>query len=117
MLSDKLKHSIAELKRTYDEQVHHIRTTLSDQYEGSVEHTTVELEKTGLRLRQAFARSWHVCDELLQQKLDHSLWESRGRREAIQQHSFQDVHAKGQQHRYSLFDLDAKTFRRFPDSL
>jgi hypothetical protein len=77
-LSDKLKHSIADLKRTYDDQVHHIRTTLSDQYEGAIENTSVELEKqdfaTGKHLR---AHGTFVMNSL-QQKLDHSLWESRG---------------------------------------
>jgi hypothetical protein len=77
-LSDKLKHSIADLKRTYDDHVHHIRTTLSDQYEGAIENTSVELEK------QDFATSKHLrahgtfVMNSLQQKLDHSLWESRG---------------------------------------
>ncbi len=77
-LSDKLKHSIAELKRSYDDHVHHIRTTLADQYEGAIENTSVELEK------QDFATSKHLrahgtfVMNSLQQKLDHSLWESRG---------------------------------------
>lgn len=77
-LSDKLKHSIADLKRSYDDHVHHIRTTLSDQYEGAIENTNVELEKqdhaTGKHLR---AHGTFVLNSL-QQKLDHSLWESRG---------------------------------------
>lgn len=77
-LSDKLKHSIADLKRSYDDHVHHIRTTLSDQYEGAIENTSVELEKqdhsTGKHLR---AHGTFVMNSL-QQKLDHSLWESRG---------------------------------------
>lgn len=77
-LSDKLKHSIADLKRTYDDHVHHIRTTLADQYEGAIENTSVELEKqdhaTGKHLR---AHGTFVMNSL-QQKLDHSLWESRG---------------------------------------
>jgi hypothetical protein len=77
-LSDKLKHSIADLKRSYDDHVHHIRSTLSDQYEGAIENTSVELEK------QDFATSKHLrahgtfVMNSLQQKLDHSLWESRG---------------------------------------
>ena len=71
-LSDKLKHSIADLKRSYDDHVHHIRTTLSDQYEGAIENTSVELEKqdhaTGKHLR---AHGTFVMNSL-QQKLDHS---------------------------------------------
>lgn len=77
-LSDKLKHSIADLKRTYDDSVHHIRTTLSDQYEGAIESTRVELEKQDHATSKHLRAHGTFVMNSLQQKLDHSLWESRG---------------------------------------
>ncbi|MBS2000996.1 MAG: hypothetical protein JST44_05780 [Cyanobacteria bacterium SZAS LIN-5] len=77
-LSDKLKHSIADLKRSYDDQVHHIRTTLADQYEGAIENTNVELEKQDHAIGKHLRAHGTFVMNSLQQKLDHSLWESRG---------------------------------------
>ena len=77
-LSERLKASIIELRKTYDENVSTLCMSLADGYEGAVEATTMELEK------QDFASSKHlrahgtVVTNSLQQKLDHSLWESRG---------------------------------------
>jgi len=77
-LADKLKNSIVELRQSYEENVENLCLSLSDNYEGSVEGSTTELEK------QDFSSSKHVrahgtfVMNSLQQKLDHSLWESRG---------------------------------------
>lgn len=77
-LADRLKNNILELRRSYEENVDNLRLGLSDRYEGNVEAATTELE------RQDFTSSKHVrahgtfVMNSLQQKLDHSLWESRG---------------------------------------
>jgi hypothetical protein len=77
-LADKLKNTIMELRRSYEENVDNLRLGLSDRYEGNVEASTTEME------RQDFASSKHVrahgtfVMNSLQQRLDHSLWESRG---------------------------------------
>ncbi len=77
-LSERLRGSIVELRKTYEENVDTLCGSLADGYEGAVEASTMELEK------QDFASSKHlrahgtVVTNSLQQKLDHSLWESRG---------------------------------------
>jgi hypothetical protein len=77
-LADKLKNTIVELRRSYEENVDNLRLGLSDRYEGNVEAATTEME------RQDFTSSKHVrahgtfVMNSLQQRLDHSLWESRG---------------------------------------
>jgi len=77
-LSEKLKNTIAELKRSHDETVHHIRTTHCDQYESTVEMSTVELKKQDyVSVKRLRAHGTMVMNSL-QQKLDQSLWESRG---------------------------------------
>ena len=77
-LAERLKVSIVELRKAYEENVDTLCMSLADGYEGVVESSTMELEK------QDFASSRHLrahgttVMNSLQQKLDYSLLESRG---------------------------------------
>ncbi|HEY9713096.1 MAG TPA: hypothetical protein V6C72_06480, partial [Chroococcales cyanobacterium] len=77
-LSERLKSSINDLKKTYEENLKHISDTLSDQYEGSIDQTTVELDSQDYEAAKTLRAHGTFVINSLQQKLDHSLWESRG---------------------------------------
>lgn len=77
-LSEKLKGSIADLKKTYEENIKHISDGLTDQYIGSVEQSTIELEKQDYNSTKHLRAHGTFVINSLQQKLDHCLWESRG---------------------------------------
>ncbi|MGH9553631.1 MAG: hypothetical protein ACRD3W_29890, partial [Terriglobales bacterium] len=52
--------------------------SLSDSYEGAVENSTVELQKQDFNCGKHLRSHGTVVMNSLQQRLDHSLWESRG---------------------------------------
>lgn len=77
-LSDRLKNSIFELRKAYEENVDTLCMSLADGYEGTVEASTMELEKQDFASSKHLRANGTVVMNSLQQKLDHSLWESRG---------------------------------------
>lgn len=77
-LSDRLKSSIFELRKAYEENVDTLCMSLADGYEGTVEASTMELEKQDFASSKHLRANGTIVMNSLQQKLDHSLWESRG---------------------------------------
>jgi hypothetical protein len=77
-LADRLKTSIVDLRKSYEEQVGETCASLSDQFEGESERTTIELEKQDYASTKHIKAQGTFISNSLQQKLDHTLWESRG---------------------------------------
>jgi hypothetical protein len=82
-LSDRLKLSIAALKQSYHENVDHIGTGFSDRYTNALEHSKLELEKHDFGSSKNLREHGMNLSATLQQKLDKTLWESRGEEKQV----------------------------------
>ncbi len=77
-LSEKLKGSIASLKRAYEDNIDYLSTSSGDRFVSGVERAKLELEKHDYGLSRHLKAHGTFVINSLQQKLDHVLWESRG---------------------------------------
>ncbi len=77
-LSTRLKKQIANLKETHNETVDNLKQDLSDQFESAMEHSSSDLGKQDFESIKHLRSHGTFVMNSLQQKLDHSLWESRG---------------------------------------
>lgn len=78
LVADKLKSSIKDLQQTYEENIRHSSATAHDQFESTIEESQLDLERNeNASSKHLKAHGTFVLNSL-QQKLDHSLWESRG---------------------------------------
>jgi F0F1-type ATP synthase membrane subunit b/b' len=77
-LSARLKKQIANLKETHNETVDNLKQNLADQFESAVEHSSSDLGKQDFDSIKHLRSHGTFVMNSLQQKLDHSLWESRG---------------------------------------
>jgi F0F1-type ATP synthase membrane subunit b/b' len=77
-LSARLKKQIAQLKETHNETVDNLKQNLADQFESAVEHSSSDLGKQDFDSIKHLRSHGTFVMNSLQQKLDHSLWESRG---------------------------------------
>jgi F0F1-type ATP synthase membrane subunit b/b' len=77
-LSARLKKQIANLKETHNETVDNLKQNLADQFESAVEHSSSDLGKQDFDSVKHLRSHGTFVMNSLQQKLDHSLWESRG---------------------------------------
>jgi hypothetical protein len=77
-LSDKLKVSVANLKRSHEENLEHVSASSFDKYLNSVELARIELEKHRFAASKHLKANGTFITNSLQQRLDHVLWETRG---------------------------------------
>jgi hypothetical protein len=77
-LSEKLRASIATLKKVYEENLDHVSVTATDKYMSTVERAKMELGKHEYASSRHLKAHGTFVANSLQQKLDHVLWESRG---------------------------------------
>jgi hypothetical protein len=77
-LSEKLKASIATLRKVYEENLDHVSVTATDKFLGTVERAKMEVGKHEYASSRHLKAHGTFVANSLQQKLDHVLWESRG---------------------------------------
>jgi hypothetical protein len=77
-LATRLKRQISSLKSSHSEDVKALAENLSEQFEGVTERTQRELEKTDFDSNSRLRAKGNSSVTLVQQKLDQSLWETRG---------------------------------------
>ena len=77
-LSTRLKRQIASLKSSHSEDVKTLTDNLSEQFLGALERTQRDLEKTNFDANSRLRVKGNSSVTVVQQKLDQSLWETRG---------------------------------------
>jgi hypothetical protein len=77
-LSEKLKMTVANLKRSHEENLEHVSASSFDKYLNSVELARIELEKHRYGASKHLKVTGTFVTNSLQQRLDHVLWETRG---------------------------------------
>jgi hypothetical protein len=77
-LATRLKRQISSLKASHSEDVKTLSENLSEQFEGVTERTQRELEKTDFDANSRLRAKGNTSVTVVQQKLDQSLWETRG---------------------------------------
>jgi ribosomal protein L12E/L44/L45/RPP1/RPP2 len=77
-LANNLKATIVDLRESYEENVQHLCSGLSAQYEGTVEETRIEVEMQDYASSKQLKAHATFLVNSMQQKLDHILWETRG---------------------------------------
>ncbi len=77
-LADRLRNSIADLKRVYADSLDDLYDSLSNDYSATVEQVSSEIERQSFSSQKNLKAHGTFLANALQQKLDHNLWESRG---------------------------------------
>lgn len=77
-LAERMRKQIASLRAAHETGLTSLRQNLSDQFEGLIENSKINLGQEEFIATKKLRNHGTSAMNSLQQKLDHSLWESRG---------------------------------------
>jgi hypothetical protein len=77
-LAERMRKQIASLRTAHENGLTSLRQNLSDQFEGLIENSKINLGQEEFIATKKLRNHGTSAMNSLQQKLDHSLWESRG---------------------------------------
>jgi hypothetical protein len=77
-LAERMRKQIATLQTTHAHGLTNLKQNLADQFEGLIENSNIDLGQQEFIVTKRLRNHGTLVMNTLQQKLDHSLWESRG---------------------------------------
>jgi hypothetical protein len=77
-LAERMRKQISTLQTTHAHGLTNLKQNLADQFEGHIENSNIDLGQQEFIVTKRLRNHGTLVMNSLQQKLDHSLWESRG---------------------------------------
>jgi F0F1-type ATP synthase membrane subunit b/b' len=77
-LAERMRKQIATLQTTHAHGLTNLKQNLADQFEGLIENSNIDLGQQEFMVTKRLRNHGTLVMNTMQQKLDHSLWESRG---------------------------------------
>ena len=93
-LAERMRKQIVTLKNTHAHGLQNLKQNLADQFEGLIENSNIDLGQQEFIVTKRLRNHGTLVMNSLQQKLDHSLWESRGEEKQYNTALFKSFMAK-----------------------
>jgi hypothetical protein len=93
-LAERMRKQIVTLQTTHAHGLHNLKQNLADQFEGLIENNNIDMGQQEFIVTKRLRNHGTLVMNSLQQKLDHSLWESRGEEKQYNTALFKSFMAK-----------------------
>jgi hypothetical protein len=93
-LAERMRKQIVTLQNTHAHGLQNLKQNLADQFEGLIENSNIDLGQQEFIVTKRLRNHGTLVMNSLQQKLDHSLWESRGEEKQYNTSLFKSFMAK-----------------------
>jgi hypothetical protein len=93
-LAERMRKQIVTLQNTHAHGLQNLKQNLADQFEGLIENSNIDMGQQEFIVTKRLRNHGTLVMNSLQQKLDHSLWESRGEEKQYNTSLFKSFMAK-----------------------